>query len=374
MSGLPFPPPIRDLLALSSPSNRALLFDKGMDRYGDSWQVGAGEKESFLKAFAAMFRNGAGSHFDSFLARREAALMSVGAQPVPLTSQTRLVVGLGLPSPLETGFLFDRVTGCPYLPGSSVKGLLRATARLVQQGGLRGDKPFWDEHFERIFGPEIVPGSTPKTGGAVFYDAFPAAWPSLKVDVLTPHYGKFYRDNVVPGDWENPVPVPFLTVAAGTKFHFYFQASTSDREALKALLGIALDWLGIGAKKSAGYGMFGEGAPAISISEVSEKSNSVSSATRSKQASRPPEPPEPPPSAPKPALSWPNVELSIVQGQVIARRGKHTAACSRTDVNQEILDALAKHRTLRVDVEVLKLSENRYRLATITGWRPPARK
>src|SRR5258708_6857807 len=134
MSGLPLPERLSELLALGAPGNRSLLFDKGMDRYDASWRIGAGEKESFLIAFADAFHNGGAEHFESFLARRKEAL---GVEPIILTTQTQLVIGLGLPSPLETGFLFDRLIGCPYLPGSSVKGLLPPTPPLVPPRGLQ---------------------------------------------------------------------------------------------------------------------------------------------------------------------------------------------------------------------------------------------
>jgi CRISPR-associated protein Cmr6 len=361
VSGLPLPQRLGELLPLSSPGNRSLLFDKGMDRYDALWKIGAREKGDFLRDFAIEFGKHGGEPFNSFLARRVAAL---GVEPIPLFTQTRLVVGLGLPSPIETGFLFDRLTGCPYLPGSSVKGLLRATARLVQQGELAGDKDFWDENLERIFGPEISPGSTPRTGEAIFYDAFPTRWPILEVDVLTPHYGKYYREDVAPGDWDNPVPVAFLAVAAGTPFHFYIRAKEADCGQLKALIATGLDWLGIGAKKSAGYGVFGKEAPAAPAKIP------IAPAKPSRQ---PEPPPPPPPLPPKPPLAWDNVELTLREGFVIARRGKQTASCRRDEVAREILDALKKKRELRADVEVLKISGNEYRLGVIKTWKVAGR-
>jgi CRISPR type III-B/RAMP module RAMP protein Cmr6 len=357
---LPFPAPMRTLLAIGEPGNRSLLFDKGLSWNSQTWTLGAGDKETFLKEFSSAFRED--PDFPSFLERREAALLNLGVQPIPLTTKTRLVVGLGLPSPLETGFLFDRLTGCPYLPGSSVKGLLRATARLVRQGELAGDKPFWDLHFERIFGPEITPGTTPKTGNAIFYDAFPARWPSLELDVLTPHYGKYYRDSTTPpGDWDNPVPVPFLAVKVGTTFHFYVQADGPDFESLKQLLGLALDWLGIGAKKSSGYGTFKE-------ETTPTETQPISSAPRPRP-SKPTAPPAPP-ARPSPSeIPWENAELSLRKGTVTARKGRLTATCRRDEIEKDLREALTQHATLRAEVEVLKIPGSDYRLLRIKKWR-----
>jgi CRISPR type III-B/RAMP module RAMP protein Cmr6 len=359
VSGLPLPERLRELLLPASPANRSLLFDKGMGRYDASGKIGAREKGEFLRDFAAEFAKHGGEAYASFLARRHEAL---GVEPVPLFTQTRLVIGLGLPSPIETGFLFDRLTGCPYLPGSSVKGLLRATARLVQQGELAGDKDFWDKNLDRVFGPEISPESAPRTGEAIFYDAFPAGWPVLEVDVLTPHYGRYYREDVAPGDWDNPVPVAFLAVAAGTPFDFYIQAEATDLGQLETLIATGLDWLGIGAKKSAGYGVFGKEAPATPAKVQAAPS----------KPSRKPEPPPPPPT-PKPPVVWDNAELSLRAGSVLARKGRQTASCRQDEVAKEILDTLKKKREVRAEVEVLKISGNEYRLGLIKAWRVAGR-
>jgi len=38
---------------------------------------------------------------------------------------------------------------------------------------------------------------------------------------MTSHYASYYKSKTsAPGDWYDPVPVPFLTVAAGHDFHF----------------------------------------------------------------------------------------------------------------------------------------------------------
>jgi CRISPR-associated protein Cmr6 len=356
MSGLPLPERLRELLALGAPGNRSLLFDKGMDRYDGSWRIGAGEKESFLIAFADAFRNGGAEHFESFLTRRREAM---GVEPITLTTQTRLVIGLGLPSPLETGFLFDWLVGCPYLPGSSVKGLLRATARLVQRRDLQGNQAFWSQQFDRVFGPELTPQAKARTGEVIAYDAFPATWPVLEVDVLTPHYGQYYREEIAPGDWDNPVPVPFLTLAAGTPFHFYLRANQEDSTELRTLLGTGLDWLGIGAKKSSGYGVFADAVPEAT----------PSSPFRSPQPNERPPKKTATPSAP---LPWVNVELSLREGSVVARKGeKLTAKCRGDEVERKLLDELKRSRVLRADVEVFRLQGNEYRLVAIKTWKAP---
>jgi CRISPR-associated protein Cmr6 len=355
------------LLHPSSGLNRSLLFDKGMDRYDQHWKIVEEGKSDFLSTFASAFNSqGPRNHFTEFLERRAAALEKLGAKSFRHTTRTRLAIGLGLPSPIETGFLFDRLTGCPYLPGSSVKGMLRAAARLVIAGDLEagaGAREFWTGNLDRIFGPEIVPGATPQTGAAIFYDAFPAVWPALEVDILTPHHRDYYGDEsetVLPADWDKPIPIPFLTIRAGTDFHFSLRAREGDLARLEELLPIALDELGIGAKKSSGYGTFG------GTQTEPSKAGSLALEPKPNERILKPDPPSP---QPKPVLSWPDVELSFQQGSVVAWRGKQTAACLRDDVEKELIRALGQHRRLRAEVEVVKLSDGGYRLVRVKSWK-----
>jgi CRISPR-associated protein Cmr6 len=80
---------------------------------------------------------------------------------------------------------------------------------------------------------------------------------------MNPHYGDYYGDTtnrVAPTDYQNPVPIPFLTVK-DTNFQFIIG---SKKEHLKnfEIGGKTIDvWLtealenhGIGAKTAVGYG------------------------------------------------------------------------------------------------------------------------
>ena len=148
---MPLPQKIADLLRpdKSEPkddrTSRSLLFDRGCGRF-DRGLDRDEDKAGFLDAFRRRFSQPAGhEHFAPFLARRRRAFDRLGARAVELTTTSRLVVGLGLPHPVETGFLLDRLTGCPYLPASSVKGLLRAipgrkVTPTTEQASAKGDK------------------------------------------------------------------------------------------------------------------------------------------------------------------------------------------------------------------------------------------
>jgi CRISPR type III-B/RAMP module RAMP protein Cmr6 len=375
VSGSPLPLRLAELLPAPSPGNPSLFFDRGMNRYDETqgWRIPAGQKEEFLQAFARAFNGRDKSEYGKFLDRRSEVLKHLKAGSFDRIAQTRLVIGLGLPNPLETGFLFDRLTGCPYLPGSSVKGLLRATARFVRDGEIEAEEELRAIDVERIFGPEIEPGKTARTGEAIFYDAFPIDWPALEVDVLTPHYKTYYGDKTgreVPADWDNPNPVAFLTVGAGTAFRFQIRAKKKDLEDLEKLLDLGLDWLGIGAKKSAGHGVFGKEKPIVHPPVAPPAS--TASPYRAKEPARKPDPPAPPP-PPARELVWPDAELSLLQGAVIARKGKQTASCTRGDVERDLFSSLVKNRELRAEVEVLKIGEKSYRLVRVRSWRVPGK-
>ncbi len=281
---LPLPRPQAELLLRSAP-NLSLRFDHGYEGYerdrDGHWQHRAANKNrgivegrtAFLRAFVQQFNDP--QSYGDFLARREAAL--AGACRTRATSSSPLLVGLGRWNPTGIGFTLDRFTGCPYIPGSSVKGVLRAAARLVAAGEIETKEvPFWIEHAPRIFGRGPAPAegrehsdaleNEDEAGNVCFYDAYPSSWPKIELDVLTPHQGDYYQsgDAVThpPADWNDPKPVHFLRVAANQEITFWFSGRKStvlpeiDAQHLTALLRLALDWVGLGAKTSSGYGWF----------------------------------------------------------------------------------------------------------------------
>lgn len=278
-------------------------------------------------------------------------MRKAGAQALDMTTHARLIIGLGLPHPIETGFLFDRLSGSVYLPGSSIKGMMRAAARLIHEGELDGDTGFWtQESLNRLFGPAIEPGAMPKIGSLLFYDVFPVRWPRLEVDILTPHFTRYYDKKAVPADWESPNPVPLLTVAEGQAFRFC--VGSTDRERwekdwaqVKALLGLALDWLGIGGKKSSGYGQLREG-------DLPQR----------------PKPMEEPKQEQKGPV-WANVQLQLQKGTPTAFRGKsQTASCRQDELAPELLKILKTNRNgVRADVEVLQVSGG-FRIVKVSKW------
>ncbi len=227
----------------------------------------------------------------------------------------RLVMGFATNPALESGLTLHPLYGFPYLPGSSVRGLVRHVAEM---GLLEGEREAWAERPEAaelpaaaarsafldecervqaLLGslsiepldrarPPLPPRAVLKAwwekrkdlsekeagrvrnllelhaGGRVtFYDAVPAPGQEglLQLDLLNPHYPEYY-DNAgahPPSDDQNPRPVYFLAVKPGARFAFPFRLvrlrGLSHEDARKQIC----DWLRKGLEE---YGAGGKTA------------------------------------------------------------------------------------------------------------------
>lgn len=184
-----------------------------------------------------------------------------------------LITGIGRTHPSEAGMTFDHTLGIPYLPANGIKGLVRLghilnlmkdpekAALLISGDDLDDTHP--ESNIPDLFGGDRDSGddSTTFRGRAVFLDAYPEKVPSLKVDIMNPHYGEYYGDEQgvkPPGDYLSPVPVQFLTVPEGETFVFRAILTKDERlnSAVSEAFFIALREQGFGAKTAVGYGRF----------------------------------------------------------------------------------------------------------------------
>ena len=167
----------------------------------------------------------------------------------------RMVTGLGQDHPVENGFLWHPTLGVPYIPGSSIKGMLKSWLITWQGSG----------HLRCWFEKQLAGTQATGVGNLIFFDALPCEVPRLEADVITPHYAPYYQDQdhiTPPADWHSPTPTPFLTVAKGQVFLFSVARRGSEimppdeKSAIEAALCHALATIGIGAKTAVGYGRF----------------------------------------------------------------------------------------------------------------------
>ncbi len=228
----------------------ALVFDKFADTRPDNNCKPSADKDEqqYKRAFLERFAGrpiGDGALLTDHVERRRKLVESLGGRTLPASSEWRFVSGLGAAHPFETGFVWHHTLSVPYLPGSSVKAMMRAWARI---------RPEAKEVVDELFGTQAG------AGRLVVFDALPTRLPTLDLDLLNVHYPGYYRGSGPAGDYLSPNPVYFLTVAPGSELEFALapRPGTKGADLGKGLelLGEALSTLGAGARTSSGYGRF----------------------------------------------------------------------------------------------------------------------
>ena len=192
---------------------------------------------------------------------------------VELSVDWRLIVGLGSESVYETSMTLHHIYGIPYIPGQAVKGVVRnyvineAFGENNSQLDLKGAeaRALEKDAFKKIF------GSQKNAGHVIFFDAFPVSPPNIRPDVMTVHYPDYYGGPKPPADYQNPKPIPFLTVE-NTSFEFILCVKRKHQNETVQLgdnkgnlLDVTADWMknamtrhGVGAKTAVGYGYFNQ--------------------------------------------------------------------------------------------------------------------
>ena len=200
------------------------------------------------------FRGNA-SELQQYAERQACMVETLNGKWHDLQTESPFVSGLGRDHPVENGFAWHHTLGVPYLPGSSIKGMVRAWAKQWNEG-VEADRL-------RILGPEPAGGDVvtqPQVGGMIFLDAVPTSPVDLKSDVMTPHYDDYYQKGEAPGDWISPIPIPFLVVKEGATFRFAVAPRQQSEQSIEdcttafGWLEDALEWIGAGAKTAVGYG------------------------------------------------------------------------------------------------------------------------
>ena len=175
-------------------------------------------------------------------------------------TKTPFISGLGSGHPTETGMILDRNLGVPYIPASSVKGVCRLAYAInnVEPGNSTVD----DSIFEKYFGS--TSDKNPKRGKVIFLDVYPSEKPELKLDIMNPHFQKYYNgERTKPLENEDPVPINFLVVSEGCGFTFRCLYKLSENEKkediekdIEAFFETAFTEVGFGGKTAVGYGRF----------------------------------------------------------------------------------------------------------------------
>ena len=201
------------------------------------------------------------SFIDGYQKRIRKLVKRLNGITFEMKTMDRLVTGMSLPHPLENNLVWHHTLGVPFLPGSSIKGMLRAW--------LETWKSLDQAILDHVFGSEA------QTGNCLFFDAIPIDVVKLQADVMTPHFQAYYSGveqgdeanrnpdkdtHPYPDERSNPIPIPFLTVAPEQTFLFALaprrDTSKLNLKQIQLWLEEALCTVGFGAKTAVGYGRF----------------------------------------------------------------------------------------------------------------------
>lgn len=195
--------------------------------------------------------------------------MSVASFEIKAKSSSPFITGLGSGHPTETGMILDRNTGLPYIPASSIKGVLRLS-QAINCADENGNVDENDKRIVKYFGT-TSDAQEAKRGQLFILDAYPDSErvPKLKLDIMNPHFGNYYSGtNKQPVETETPVPIKFLTVKEETAFVFRCAfmplgneiLSENERQEIQqdvdAMFDTAFETVGFGGKTAIGYGRF----------------------------------------------------------------------------------------------------------------------
>jgi CRISPR-associated protein Cmr6 len=252
-------------------AHAGLLFDKFPDGWDERnhYKPVDNAKKQFLQKIIDKYRaTDLTTNLNTALAKQQELVKNLNGQSIQASTDWRFVSGLGAAHPYETGFIWHRTLSVPYLPGSSVKGMMRAWA--AHWGGVAEQT-----EIARLCGAE---DGEANCGALIVFDALPSQPPKLEIDILNPHYSEYYQDsNTPPADYLSPIPVFFLTVAPKQNFEFFLaprpgasgRPSQDLADGMK-LLSDALENLGAGGKTAVGYGFFTESKESQNKREADE--------------------------------------------------------------------------------------------------------
>lgn len=132
------------------------------------WNLDKDNKKTALREVLAMGRP-ASETLRHIRGRQQATADALGPDTVrrfEAVSTAPFVTGVGMEHPVENGFAFLSPYGLPYLPGSSVKGVLRKAAEELTLMPDPADRKGWDMlTFWRFFGFEASAASLGVTAG-----------------------------------------------------------------------------------------------------------------------------------------------------------------------------------------------------------------
>lgn len=188
-----------------------------------------------------------------------------------------MLIGTGYPhqtgkmtGEIQVGFSFDYVTGAPYYPGSSLKGIIRD----VFEQAVKND--LYLEYFKQVLGNENLESRNKLTdsinhifgqkndeemegmisvGGDIFYGAYVVGFDEniIGLDTITPH-GTDLTKNPVPINMLRIMPDVTLAVVIDIIKDEELEKTIFNCDNRRKLYQRIIEDFGIGAKRNVGYG------------------------------------------------------------------------------------------------------------------------
>jgi CRISPR-associated protein Cmr6 len=231
-----------------------LLIQRGYPLYDDGTEHGRAAKTAHVARICAIPSH---SFYQNAYRRwQQATADPLRFRQVELALESRLFIGLTGGGMLETGCAISHSYGSPYIPGSSVKGVVKNQVLASRFGK---EEP---QVVAELFGADAKPdGAYPLglSGLVVFHDAWwvpdSAATPLIQEVVTTHHLDYYGQEGAVPAS-DLDAPIPNAQLAVQGRFLFVLEGPPAWLDLAAQMLSAALSWRGIGAKTRTGYGLF----------------------------------------------------------------------------------------------------------------------
>ncbi len=243
---------LRPLYRVKQDAHLGLLLQRGLTEHDE------GNQTAKTKHIERVCQSTAGEFYKRTYNRWKQATADINRfRRVFLKLETRLFIGLTGGGMLETGCAISHSHGMPYIPGSSVKGVVNAFVR--ERLGTGGD-----DIREELFGAPATKDQPAGLSGLItFHDAWwipGSAHCPLVQEVVTSHHLEYYGTEGATLATDFDSPVPNAQVAVQGDFLFVLEGPLAWLELAEEMLTDALSTHGVGAKTRAGYGLFREDA------------------------------------------------------------------------------------------------------------------
>ena len=264
--------------------NAKYFLDKGAFRANCAVRKVAMEGRDYVKSKLEDLKTGANDYIEAagaeISARADRLRCLVGALDgvvIEAVPAAHVLAGAGDGGVMDSGIVLDWTSGAPVLPGSSIKGAVRAWAtHWATLQDLTVEDVCDDEDgiawaYGGIFGFGPVDRDPGFAGGIVFFEGI-FTGVRLAMDVLTPHHRGFRRgpdgEVAAPADWDSPEPHQFLVVdraqgrlVTGLALRRSPLADPDLLTAAHVWTERALAHTGVGARTTEGWGRFAFPAP-----------------------------------------------------------------------------------------------------------------